>query len=73
MADSPAPPAHPGPLEDALVDDDNVLVPLRYPELRKQFLDSIEAQKADIEAMIRSDGLLLVSLVRLRDMAFGEL
>lgn len=43
----------PAPLEEALDDDDNVLVPLRYPELRDQLFDSIEAQKADIEAMIR--------------------
>ena len=42
----------PGPLEDALEDDDNVLVPMQYPELREQFLSSVEAQKADIEAMV---------------------
>lgn len=50
MVDSPTHPS-PGPLEEAL-DDDNVLVPLQYPELQEQFLSSVEAQKAEIEAMI---------------------
>lgn len=48
--------ASPGdsPLERALADDDNVLVPLRYPVLRADFLASIEAQKEEIEDMVRS-------------------
>ena len=53
MLDSRSPPLI-GPLEEALDDDDNALVPLRYPEHREQSLDSIEAQKADIEALVRS-------------------
>ena len=52
MPDSPSTPPL-GPLEEALDDDGNVLVPLRFPELREQFLDSLESQKADIKALVR--------------------
>lgn len=52
MADPPDPPPD-SSLEHALANDDNVLVPLQYPELRAEFLSSIEAQKEEIEAMVR--------------------
>lgn len=44
---------HQTPLEEALDGDDNALIKLQYPRLREQFFDSIEAQKADIEAMVQ--------------------
>lgn len=55
------------PLEDALDGDDNALVKLRYPELREQFLDSIESQKEDIEAMVRRQMGVPVARVAIRE------
>lgn len=40
-------------LKIALADDNNVLIPMRYPALREAFWRSIEANKASIEEMIR--------------------
>lgn len=40
-------------LEKALIDDDNILAQLRYPEQKKQFWDSLAARKDDIEEMVR--------------------
>jgi hypothetical protein len=40
-------------LKAALADDNNVLVPMRYPALQEEFWRSIEADKANIEEMIR--------------------
>ncbi|KND87050.1 hypothetical protein TOPH_08319 [Tolypocladium ophioglossoides CBS 100239] len=40
-------------LKNALADDNNVLVPMRYPALREDLWRSIEANKADIEEMVR--------------------
>ncbi|KAI5459506.1 phosphotransferase enzyme family protein [Mariannaea sp. PMI_226] len=42
-----------GSLKRALDDDDNVLVPMRYPTLRDEMWKSIEAKKAGIEEMVR--------------------
>lgn len=74
MADSPIR-SSPGPLEEALDDDDNVLVPLRYPELRDEFLSSIEAQKASMEATVCLQLRVRWSrvYVRPRDLALREL
>lgn len=40
-------------LKKALAGDDNVLVSMRYPALRDEFLSSIEASKAAIEELVR--------------------
>ena len=66
MPDLPgSPPA--GPLEDSLDGDDNALVKLRYPELREQFLDSIESQKEDIGAMVRRQMGVPVARMAIRE------
>ncbi len=40
-------------LKNALADDNNVLVSMRYKRLREEFLSLIEAKKAGIEGMVR--------------------
>jgi hypothetical protein len=40
-------------LQKALADDDNALVPMRYPALREAFLSSLEGKKEIIEATVR--------------------
>ncbi|QPH16134.1 hypothetical protein C2857_000696 [Epichloe festucae Fl1] len=42
-----------GSLAKALDDDDNVLVPMRYPLLREAFLASLESKRDVIEAAVR--------------------
>ena len=55
MSDLPALPLPRGAirLKDALSDEDNVLLQLRYPGQKKEFWDYLMAHNSDIETLVR--------------------